>query len=202
MATQYWYQEKPDGYKPFQGVPTETGSPGTTETIKSPPVPIMGKFHAKFRAGDREVADVVYVTKEDTDHPLISEDTAIDLGLVAYNKRFIVNKTKSGNRDIEADIKAEFPELFTGQIGKFNGKQITLMVDDSVVPVAQKPRRIPVHVMDKAEQKVNQLLKEDVIERFPDNEPRDWINPTVISPKPNGDIRFCLDMRWANTAVK
>jgi hypothetical protein len=75
------------------------------------------------------------------------------------------------------------------------------MKDENVVPIAQRARRIPVHLMAKAEGKIKQLVAEDIIERFPDDEPREWINPNVFQVKPNNDLRFCLDMRLANTAI-
>ena len=100
---------------------------------------------------------------------------------------------KGDKRDIRAKMKKKFPELFTGKIGKYIGKQIKQMIKENAVPLAQAPRIISIHLMDEAEAKVEQLLKEDVVERFPDEEPRSYINPNVISPRPNGDIRFCLD---------
>ena len=165
---------------------------------------VLGKFRAKFCAGGKEVEDMVYVTQEESEYPLISESTAIGLGLVEYNEEFIVKKIngKEDKRDIGTRIKKKFPELFTGKIGKYKGKQIKLMIKEDAVPLAQAPRRIPIHLMEKAEAKVEQLLKEDVVERFPDEEPRSYINPNVISPKPNGDIRFCLDMRYANNSIQ
>ena len=75
------------------------------------------------------------------------------------------------------------------------------MTDENVVPVAQRPRRIPIHLTEKAEAKIKQMLEEDVIEKFPDDEPRSWINPNVYGPKPNGDLRHCLDMRLTNMAI-
>ena len=75
------------------------------------------------------------------------------------------------------------------------------MIDQTVTPIVQKPRRIPVNLQDKAEEKVSQLLEQNIIEPFPDNEPRTWVSPPVIAPKPNNDIRFCIDMRLANKAV-
>ena len=77
------------------------------------------------------------------------------------------------------------------------------MVDPASKPVIQKCRRIPFNLMGKAEEKVKQLLKQDIIERAPDNEPRRWLSPPVIAPKPGSDeIRFCIDMRMANTAIQ
>ena len=104
--------------------------------------------------------------------------------------------------EAEESIKQEFPELFTGEIGKFNGGEIELMINPDVCPVAQKPRRIPVNMAEKAEAKIKQLLNQDIIERYPENEPRGWISPVVLSPKPNGDIRACNDMREANFAIE
>ena len=163
---------------------------------------VVGKFKVKFQAGKNEIEDTVYVTKEESEYPLICEDTAIELGLVTYNQEFIVKKVApDSKRQIGERIVEEFPELFTGKIGKSAKRQVVIMTDKDVVPVAQKSRRIPVHLMPKAEGKLKQLMTEDIIERFPDNEPREWINPNVFAPKANNDIWFCLDMRLANTAI-
>ena len=69
---------------------------------------------------------MVYVTREESEYPLISEGTAIGLGLKEYNKELIVKKIdgKEDTRDIDVKIKKKFPELFTGKIGKCKGKQI------------------------------------------------------------------------------
>ena len=146
---------------------------------------VMGKFKAKFRAGEKEITDTVYVTKEETEYPLVSEETAIALGLVSYKNKFVVRKVagEKEGRNIEEEVTSKFPELFTGKIGKAVEKQVKIMVKEDIVPVAQKPQRISIHLTEKAEAKVYQLLKEDVIERFPDDEPRTWINPNVPKTK-------------------
>ena len=163
---------------------------------------VMGKFPAKLNAGDIEIATTIYVTKEKSTYPLLSEESAVALGLIAYNEEFVVRHVaqKPGSTMQEEVIKA-YPDVFADRIGKYTARQVEIMVDKTVAPVVQKARRIPVNLLEKAEDKVSQLLDQDIIEYFPDNEPRTWVSPPVIAPKPNGDIRFCIDMRLANKAV-
>ena len=49
------------------------------------------------------------------------------------------------------------------------------------------------------ERKLDELMKADIIE--PVVGPTNWLNPVVVAPKPNGEIRLCLDMRRANEAI-
>ena len=43
-------------------------------------------------------------------------------------------------------------------------------------------------------------LQKDIIERV--DGPSPWVSPVVIAPKPGSDnIRLCVDMRQANTAI-
>ena len=74
---------------------------------------------------------------------------------------------------------------------------------DRVQPVVQKQRRIPLNLSEKAENKIQDLLSQDIIESVPHDEPRTWVSPAVIAPKPGPeDIRFCTDMHMANKAIK
>ena len=49
---------------------------------------------------------------------------------------------------------------------------------------------------------VNVNLELSIIERVPDTEATEWISPVVIVPKKDDNIRLCVDMRAANTAIK
>ena len=55
-------------------------------------------------------------------------------------------------------------------------------------------RRVPFSMRDKSEQKLNELVDLDVIERV--EGPTPWISPLVIMRKPNGDVRLHPDSQW------
>ena len=73
-------------------------------------------------------------------------------------------------------------------------------VDQNVKPVNVPHRLIPYHL--KECEPINTMVKEDVIEKHPENKPAPWISCAVINPKPNGDIRVTLDARNVNKAVQ
>ena len=88
--------------------------------------------------------------------------------------------------------------MFQG-IGKFKDYQLKLHVDPSVPPVVQKMTRVPFSVKDKVTAKINELLEKDIIEKV--KGPTVWVSPVVVTPKPSGYIRLCVDMRRANEAI-
>ena len=59
-------------------------------------------------------------------------------------------------------------------VGKLNNRQIELIVDTSVKPVAaQRQRKIPFNLRAKVDSKLNRLQQEDIIEKVPDNDETD-----------------------------
>ena len=48
---------------------------------------------------------------------------------------------------------------------------------------------------------LEKLVKQDIIEKVID-QPTPWISPIVCTPKKDGGIRLCVDMRAANEAIE
>ena len=180
---------------------------------------LLGCFDAKLQAGRHMVGTTIYVSKESSQYPLLSETSAQQLKLIKYNEEFLVKMViedkkrhttasqRKGNEDdlrpIIKKIVQENDEVFTGKIGEYNGGQVQIIIDTSVNPVVQKSQPIPHNMSERAKRKVEQLLQQDIIEKVPENEARTWISPPVIAPKPDSnDIRFCVDIRMANHATK
>ena len=64
-------------------------------------------------------------------------------------------------------------------MGKLKDYQLKLHIDETVKPVAQQVRRIPFSRRAKVNEKLEELLKLDVIEKV--EGPTSWVNPQAIS---------------------
>lgn len=73
-------------------------------------------------------------------------------------------------------------------------------IDESVTPVAQHARRVPIALRRQVEERLNQLETAGIIEKV--NEASAWVSPLVPVLKDTGEVRLCVDMRRANTAIR
>lgn len=80
------------------------------------------------------------------------------------------------------------------------GFLVDIPVDTNIKPVAQQLRRAPVALQKAISEKIDELLKLDIIEKV--DKPSPWISPLVPIIKNNGDLRLCIDMRRANEAIQ
>ncbi|XP_062571293.1 uncharacterized protein K02A2.6-like [Saccostrea cucullata] len=159
---------------------------GVKDTIK-----VLGTCDVKIETPQKFTVCTFYVVKG-RGGSLLGYPTASELNIIK-----VINKVETLGSNVEND----FPHLFRG-IGKFRGQQVKIHIDESVPPVAQKPRRTPFHLRSKVEKEIQHLLDTDIIEKV-EGEPTPWISPIVTPPKKNGeDIRLCIDMREPNKAVR
>lgn len=78
--------------------------------------------------------------------------------------------------------------------------EVTLPINRSVPPVIQPLRRCPVPLLNKVKAKLDDLLRQDIVEKV--EKPTSWVSPLVPILKDNGDLRLCIDMRRANQAIQ
>lgn len=117
---------------------------------------------------------------------LLGRATAMSLGVLVIGL-----PSTHGVNMIDPAQKRPFP--------KIKGVQVEIPVDKSVVPVCQHPRRPPIALLSRIEEKLTSLLMSDIIE--PVEGGCQWVSPLVTVVKDNGDIRLCVDMRRANVAI-
>lgn len=81
----------------------------------------------------------------------------------------------------------------------FSGIVVDIAIDPNVTPVAQRYRRMPIHVEDTVDSKLNELLNSDIIERV--YRPSRWVSRLTLAMKNDGTARLCVDMREPNKAI-
>lgn len=124
---------------------------------------------------------------------LLSYKTACDLGIVDVK----VNQIQT--QQTTDELTKQFPHLFKG-IGKLKDTKLHLHIDDSVPPVAQPARRVPFHIQKQVSEELEQLEHQGIIEKVDGATP--WVSPLVVTPKKNGSVRLCVDMRRPNEAIR
>ena len=77
--------------------------------------------------------------------------------------------------------------------------QIKLHINQTVKPIHQKMRRVPLHVRAEVEKELDRLEQLDIIERA--SGPTPWVSLIVVVHKTQG-VRICIDSRAINTAIE
>ncbi len=157
----------------------------------SEPIPVMGKFQADVSYCDKMIKAEFTVIKG-KGRALLGRKSSTELGLLHIGPSVNAIHAESNS------IFQKYPEVFDG-VGKLSDYQAKLHIDESVKPVAQRLRRVPINIRGKLEDKLNELEGMGIIEKV--EGPSPWVSPLVVVPKPSGEICICLDMRRANDAV-
>ena len=161
------------------------------------PVEFLGKFEAVIERRKRMTVATFYVAKGERCGNLLSLTTAQELGLVSIH----VDKITTKDTRVLENIFQKNKEIFTG-LGKLNGEEIKLDIDQTKIPKAQPQRCIPYHIREKVKTALTELENQDVIEKVPENEATPWVSPIVAVQKKDGQVRICVDMRLANEAIR
>lgn len=164
-------------------VTEQNGKPNKTFLAYGSTVPLklIGSFRSEISiAGNTE--DTTFYVVDGGTRNLLGKTTSLALGVL---------KIGLGVSNV-----GEEPQ----QMPKVKDVLVHIPIDDTVKPVAQPYRRIPIPLEEKVEKKVTELLQKDIIEKV--EGPSDWISPVVPILKENGEIRLCIDMRRANVAIK
>lgn len=140
----------------------------------------LGMVETKIQVGSEVIIAKFYVADE-VGKPLLGWETAIPLKVL-----------KIGNDVNKIEGKP------VGELTKIKGILVEIPTNDDIQPVQQPYRRVPAPMEKRVDEKVESMLEAGIIERVQTSK---WISPLVMQPKPDGDVRICVDMRRANESV-
>ena len=156
------------------------------------PMEVVGTFVAEIacEASGEGCVDEFTVIK-DTGTPLLGRDTAGKLKVLRVGPVGEPQVCSVVTEGSDEDIRKEYADILTG-VGQLKNYQLKLQIYKNFKPVAQQVRRLPFGLRDKVDQKLDDLLDKDIIEEVPDI-PTAWVSTLVVAPKPDGDVRVCVD---------
>ena len=160
---------------------------GSTDKLQT-----AGQFNGFIAYQSNQCVATIHVLKGNHGS-LLSCKTATALGILDVHIKQVQEHTS-----LQDQLCAKYPSLFRG-IGKLKSVEVKLHIDQTVKPVAQQARRIPFHVRQKVEEELDGMERKGIIERV--YGPTPWVSPLVITPKKNGEVRVCVDVRMANRAI-
>lgn len=151
---------------------------------------VKGKFTATLtnsRQNNVSIQDVYVVSGLKSG--LLGRTASVALGLVAR-----IDATFSSEAVIE-----RFPQLFRG-LGKLNGEYEIKLKPEAKPYSLSTPRRIPLPLMSKVKQELKRMEDLGVISKV--EQPTDWCAGMVPVPKPNSEVRICVDLTKLNQSVQ
>nr|XP_049707012.1 uncharacterized protein K02A2.6-like [Helicoverpa armigera] len=149
----------------------------------SVPLTVLGSFQAVIKIGAEQKNSTFYVIQGGT-RDLLGKETATDLKVLKLG----------------LDINAVSESQNQGPFPKFKNITLDIAIDNTITPVSQPCRRIPVPLEEKVNKRINELIELDIIEAV--NKPSRWVSPVVVPVlKSDGSVRLCVDMRVANKAI-
>ena len=159
------------------------------------PLPLLGVFYPTLSLGNKKKIVPILISAAENAGCILSGQTSSDFGLLEIKN---INYCDTNNPNGIEEILEDHKDIMTG-VGKLKNYQLKLNIDPNTTPVRQPPRRLPFHLRDAAENEIEQLLNEDIIE--PAKGPTTWTSPIVLTPRKSGKIRLCVDLRQANQAI-
>ena len=176
-------------------------------------LPIMGECTVKLENQTRAITATIVVVKGKINSlPLLGRPHLDELGMLKIDEtgglkepNKAVKKIENENPELEK-ILDRYKNLFQG-VGKATRDsqeiQIHLPMKEDAIPIAQKPRCVPYHLIEPLQNRIEEFVANDIMEKVCDHEAITWCSPIVVQPKPKNpkDIRVSLDLCLLNKSM-
>ena len=140
-------------------------------------------------------ASLTFYVSRHSSIPILGNEACEELRLV---KRVDIDSIEVKHPTTKEELIAQHPTVFEG-LGEFAG-EYHIHTDPKATPVIHGCRKIPLAVMDRLRDTLDDLLQADVIVQV--TEPTPWVNSLVITEKKDRKkLRVCLAPSDLNKAI-
>ena len=163
----------------------------TGESIKE-----LGKFDAEVSFGNVSCNLTIVVVDSDKPFRALMGRNWLDVLFLNWRNLFtnnMANAVREKNSNILNEIKSKFPNIVSKNLNHpIDGYMVDIVLKENAVPIFHAPYNVPYKLRDKLKEELDRLVAEQVL--LPVKRSR-WASPVVLVPKPNGNIRMCIDCK-------
>ena len=150
-----------------------------------------GEFTVTLTYNQTSTKETVYVV-ESLARPLLSRSAAVKLNLLSRLYELTTD-------DYKPKVMRDYPQLFEG-LGTRKDEYTIKLKDDAKPFALTVPRKVPMPLYEETKHEIERMFKSGVIS--PVDHPTEWCAPMVVTPKPNGKVRVCVDLIKLNEYVQ
>ncbi|KAL3862869.1 hypothetical protein ACJMK2_008815 [Sinanodonta woodiana] len=151
--------------------------------------PVASTFHLEVTENDNLVGKVNKLTTDTTTCPKEPEHLKT---LIEESRKTLSEHQQDHLRKLLCKYESVFAKS-KSDLGRTNIVQHKINTGNAN-PIKQHPRRLPLSKRQAAEDEIDGMLKDGIIE--PSKSP--WASPIVLVQKKDGSVRFCVDYRRLN----
>ena len=94
----------------------------------------------------------------------------------------------------------QFENLFN-RVGKIKNYRVHADFFETLTPIQQKGRRVPITLQEKVDKEIDKLLRQGHIEKLNECSDKYFVSPIVITVKKDGSVKLALESRELNKQV-
>ncbi|XP_048759371.2 uncharacterized protein K02A2.6-like [Ostrea edulis] len=159
---------------------------------------VLGKFLCELESKSVFSVQEIYVVRG-LSQALLGRPAIIALHIIEKVNIASVNAKNVQTPKSEEYFRDKFSTVFNG-LGKSKWKYKINLKENSKPYALSSPRKVPFAQRDKVKEELDRMQNLGVISKV--DEPTEWCAPMVIAPKPNGQVRICVDLKKLNESVK
>ena len=164
------------------------------KTVSGQSLEAIGKIQLRVSLRSTvHLLELIVISSEQNFKPLLGR-TWLDVLVPEWRNIWKINsimQVRNLQNNFIEEIKTRFPRVFSNlPDSKIEGFTAEINMENDTVPIFHAPYSVPYKLREKVEIELDRLVKEQIIVPVKTSK---WASPVVVVPKPNGDIRLCLD---------